>query len=160
MRVSTNVRGGTTVRLSVPSSVAVARAWQDAALAAEISGGKENLSGLGKARESTTSPGGSRKQRILVCAQSNAAVDELVLRLCKDGLYDKHGEFFRPFLVRVGNEKSVHPASMGIFIDTLVEERLIAERSAANMDDNRQQKTSLLRRKLEEVIETIEVRSF
>ena len=93
-----------------------------------------------------------------MCAQSNAAVDELVVRLCKDGLYDKHGEYFRPSLVRVGNVKSVHPDSMDIFIDTLVEKRLIAERSTAKVDDNRHQRISLLRRKLEEVIELIEVR--
>lgn len=153
MRVSKNVRG------VVSSSVAVARAWQDAALAAEISGGNENLSGLGKAKETTMTHGGSRKRRILVCAQSNGAVDELVVRLCKDGLYDKHGEFFRPSLVRVGNVNSVHPASMDIFIDTVVEKRLAAERSATLVDGNRQQKISSLRRKLEEVIESIEVRS-
>lgn len=159
MRVSTNARGGASVRLSVSSSVAVARAWQDAALAAEISGGKENLSGLGKTSETTMTHGGSRKRRILVCAQSNAAIDEMVVRLCKDGLYDKHGEFFRPSLVRVGNVNSVHLASMDIFIDTLVEKRLVAERNATFVDDNRQQKISSLCRKLEEVIELIEVRS-
>ncbi|KAG0553297.1 hypothetical protein KC19_12G000100 [Ceratodon purpureus] len=150
-RVSRNVRGG------VSSSVAVARAWQDAALAAEISGGRENLSGLGKAKETTMTRGGSRKRRILVCAQSNGAVDELVGRLWKDGLYDKDGEFFRPSLVRVGNMNTVHPDSMDIFIDTVVEKRLAAERSATLVDGNRQQRIGLLRRKLEEVIESIEV---
>lgn len=159
MRVSTNARGGASLRTSVSSSVSLARAWQDAALAVEMSGGKENFPGPGKTKE-TSNRGGSRKRRILVCAQSNAAVDELVARLCKDGLYGKHGEFFRPFLVRVGNVKVVHPASMDIFIDTLVEKRLVAERNAVNVEDNRQQKISLLRRKLEEVLESIQVRSF
>lgn len=158
MRGSTSSRGGASLRMAVSSSVALARAWQDAALAAEMSGGKENFPGPGKAKE-TMNRGGSRKRRILVCAQSNAAVDELVARLCKDGLYGKHGEFFRPFLVRVGNVNSVHPNSMDIFIDTLVEKRLVAERNAANVEDNRQQKIGSLRRKLEEVIESIQVRS-
>ena len=158
MRISTNVQGSASVRLSISNSVAVARALQDAALAVEISGGKENSSGPGNAKETTTTHGGSRKQRVLVCAQSNAVVDELVVWLCKDGLYDKHREYFRPSLVRVGNVKSVHPDSMDIFIDTLVEKRLIAERSTAKVDDNRHQRISLLCRKLEEVIELIEVR--
>nr|XP_024386396.1 uncharacterized protein LOC112287553 isoform X3 [Physcomitrium patens]XP_024386398.1 uncharacterized protein LOC112287553 isoform X3 [Physcomitrium patens] len=154
-RVSTNARGGGAVRPSVSSSVALARAWQHAALALEISGGKENLSG--KDKEATMNRGGCGKRRILVCAQSNAAVDELVARLCKDGIYGKHGDFFRPLLVRVGNVNSIHPASMDIFIDTLVGKRLAAEKNATSIDDNRQQKTVMLRRKLEEVIESIQV---
>lgn len=157
MRVATNARGGASLRNSVSTSVAYARAWQDAALAAEMGGKKENISGSGKAKE-TMNRGGSSKRRVLVCAQSNTAVDELVARFCKDGLYGKDGEFFRPFLVRVGNVKVVHPSSMDIFIDNLVEKRLVAERNAATVEDSRQQRINLLRRKLEEVIESIQVR--
>ncbi|KAL7693632.1 putative P-loop containing nucleoside triphosphate hydrolase, DNA2/NAM7 helicase, AAA [Plasmopara halstedii] len=41
--------------------------------------------------------------RVLVAAPSNAAVDELVLRVLSEGLYDgEKGSFYRPRIVRVG----------------------------------------------------------
>jgi hypothetical protein len=66
------------------------------------------------------------KGRALVCAQSNAAVDELVSRL-NEGLYGADGKLYRPYIVRVGNAKTVHSNSMPFFIDTLVEQRLSDE---------------------------------
>lgn len=143
-------------RSRMQESAAVARAWQDAALAREIGGAKENQL-AGGSRE--TDWGGPQKNRVLVCAQSNAAVDELVARMCKDGLYGATGNFFRPFLVRVGNVKTVHPESMPVFIDTLVKERLGAEKEseADLMENTTQQQAAVLRTKLEEVIESIQV---
>ncbi|TDH69390.1 hypothetical protein CCR75_006958 [Bremia lactucae] len=45
--------------------------------------------------------------RIMVAAPSNAAVDELVLRVLSEGLYDgKTGETYRPRIVRVGRSES------------------------------------------------------
>ena len=42
-----------------------------------------------------------RTKRILVCAPSNGAVDEIVFRLVTKGLLDADGTFFKPHLVRV-----------------------------------------------------------
>ncbi|KAF1774719.1 P-loop containing nucleoside triphosphate hydrolase [Phytophthora cactorum] len=45
--------------------------------------------------------------RVLVAAPSNAAVDELVLRVLSEGLYDgEKGESYRPRIVRVGRPES------------------------------------------------------
>lgn len=144
---------------SLQGSAALAQAWQHAALAMQIGGTTNDQFGPGDTSTNYNNRGGPQKQRVLVCAQSNAAVDELVSRMCKDGLYGSDGNFYKPFLVRVGNVKTVHPDSMKVFIDTLVDERLGAERqNPANFQEEQiQQKTNNLRSKLEEVIEALQV---
>lgn len=136
-------------------SAAMTRAWQDAALAREI--GVTGNKGVGGSTD--VQWGGPHKHRVLVCAQSNAAVDELVSRMCKNGLYGPDGNFFRPNLVRVGNIKTVHPDSLPVFIDTLIEERLGAEKQgeADALEEKTQKQSAMLRAKLEEVIENIQV---
>ena len=48
------------------------------------------------------------KNRILVCAPSNAAIDEILRRIVGEGLWGKDGEKFIPTVVRVG--PNVHPS--------------------------------------------------
>lgn len=62
-------------------------------------------------------------EKMLVCAPSNAAVDEIAKRL-KDGVYDSEGRKFVPKIVRVGAESAVHVSVGDIFIDTLVDKAL------------------------------------
>ncbi|KAK2965465.1 hypothetical protein RJ640_008259, partial [Escallonia rubra] len=129
-------------------SAAVARAWQDAALARQLNKDEETNS---------KSIGGSRKGRVLICAQSNAAVDELVSRISREGLYGSDGVMCKPFLVRVGNAKTVHPNSLPFFIDTLVEQRLAEERmhtGEAN-DDASGETATALRSSLEKLVDNI-----
>lgn len=68
-------------------------------------------------------PGGGSGSKMLVCAPSNAAVDEIAKRL-KDGVYDSEGRKFVPKVVRVGSESAVHSSVTDIFLDTLVEKAL------------------------------------
>jgi len=42
------------------------------------------------------------KPRILVCAPSNAAADELLQRVMNDGFADGAGHIYRPSVVRIG----------------------------------------------------------
>ncbi|KAJ7567512.1 hypothetical protein O6H91_02G151200 [Diphasiastrum complanatum] len=132
------------------TAAAVARSWQDAALAREL---------IQESCHSSENFGKSSKGRILVCAQSNAAVDELVFRICKNGIYDAKGSFYKPAIVRVGNAKTVHPDSMPVFIDNLVEQQLDAERihDSEPMEDKIRSNLSNLRAKLEEVTEKIQL---
>lgn len=109
----------TNTKPSVCESVAIARAWQDAALARQLD--KDMAKNLNPT-------GSSARGRILICAQSNAAVDELVSRIFNDGLYGIDGQMYKPYLVRVGNAKTVHPNSLPFFIDTLVDHRLTKEK--------------------------------
>ncbi|EPS59861.1 hypothetical protein M569_14944, partial [Genlisea aurea] len=108
------------IESNASESAVIAKAWKDAALARELT---ENV------KTNTKSPGSCSGGRILICAQSNAAIDELVSRICSEGLYDVDGKRHRPYLVRVGNPKTVHSNSLPFFIDTLVEDRLHKEKT-------------------------------
>ncbi|ETK90728.1 hypothetical protein L915_05544 [Phytophthora nicotianae] len=78
--------------------------------------------------------------RILVAAPSNAAVDELVLRVLSEGLYDgEKGESYRPRIVRVGRPESQQLSS------------LAAAREASESKKNRK-KMRKYAREVEEVL--------
>ncbi|GAQ88481.1 protein with P-loop containing nucleoside triphosphate hydrolase domain [Klebsormidium nitens] len=94
------------------------RAWQQAEEAKELMAkGEENGNGLAGGVQL----GGEGAPRILLCAQSNAAVDELVARLLKSGVWGADGLPVRPSIVRIGNARTIHPDSRPVHIDTLVE---------------------------------------
>lgn len=117
-----NILDGSSKQISGPKinqAAAIARAWQDAALARQLN---DDVQRNTKAVESYL------RGRVLICAQSNAAVDELVSRISSQGLYGSDGKMYKPYLVRVGNVKTVHPNSLPFFIDTLVDQRLADER--------------------------------
>lgn len=60
--------------------------------------------------------------RLLLCAPSNAAVDEIVKRL-KEGIRGADGVVFEPNIVRIGAFKSINVASQDVFLDELVDRR-------------------------------------
>ncbi|GAM23838.1 hypothetical protein SAMD00019534_070130 [Acytostelium subglobosum LB1] len=55
-----------------------------------------------KLRETGTTKNVERKRRILLCAPSNGAVDEIVTRLIRDGILNHEGKAYKPSIVRVG----------------------------------------------------------
>lgn len=57
--------------------------------------------------------------RMLLCAPSNAAIDELVIRI-KDGV-EIDGKRILPRLVRLGRDEAVHPNVRDVTLDALVE---------------------------------------
>lgn len=65
------------------------------------------------------------KARVLVCAPSNSALDEIVLRLISEGLLDKDGKRFTPNVVRVG--LNIHHSVQSVALDTLVSRRLAGD---------------------------------
>ena len=67
----------------------------------------------------------SLKPRILICAPSNAAVDEIMFRILKSKFRDGHGRIYAPGVVRVGASKRVESR-------TEDEERLIDSVSVDN----------------------------
>ncbi|XP_020965936.1 uncharacterized protein LOC107617542 isoform X4 [Arachis ipaensis] len=135
-------------RPKISQSVAIARAWQDAALARQMS--EDVQSSLKYFRSSV-------RQRVLICAQSNAAVDELVSRISSDGLYGSNGKMYKPYLVRVGNAKTVHPNSLPFFIDTLVDQRVTEEKMHLNegKKDMKVDLSTVLRSNLEKLVDSI-----
>ncbi|KAH6773277.1 P-loop containing nucleoside triphosphate hydrolases superfamily protein [Perilla frutescens var. hirtella] len=132
----------------ISQSAAIARAWQDAALARQLN---EDVV------KNNKSTGSYSRGRILICAQSNAAVDELVARISNEGLYGCDGQRYTPYLVRVGNARTVHPNSLPFFIDTLVENRLGEEKRNAHDEKSGTSADSLsiLRTNLEKLVEQI-----
>lgn len=62
----------------------------------------------------------SPPQHVLVCAPSNAAIDEIVRRL-REGLIDAHGNTYHPSLVRVG--PNIHMDLLDVSLDTLAKKR-------------------------------------
>lgn len=135
-------------RPKISQSVAIARAWQDAALARQLSD---------DAQSASKSAGNFVRRRVLICAQSNAAVDELVSRISGQGLYGSDGKMYKPYLVRVGNIKTVHPDSLPFFIDTLVDQRVAEERmhSMDGKNDLRVDSSGALRSNLEKLVDSI-----
>ncbi|XP_072147579.1 uncharacterized protein [Setaria viridis] len=145
---SVNSTDSTKPRAKISESAAVTRAWQDAALAKQLEKDSQ-----------TECPGTTErfaKGRALICAQSNAAVDELVSRL-SEGLYGTDGNMYRPYIVRVGNAKTVHSNSLPFFIDTLVEQRLSDELKTNNDGKNSSdgESSSSLRANLEKIVDRI-----
>lgn len=135
-------------RPRISQSAALARAWQDAALARQLHDDVE------RTKKSTEK---FARGRVLICAQSNAAVDELVSRISSAGLYGRDGKMYKPYLVRVGNVKTVHPTSLPFFIDTLVDQRLAEEKmriSDANNNVGLESSMSL-RSNLEKLVDRI-----
>lgn len=61
--------------------------------------------------------------RVLMCAQSNAAVDELVHRLVTDGVWTAGGGRRRPTVVRVGRLDATHEAVKRYHIDVLEQQK-------------------------------------
>lgn len=65
-----------------------------------------------------------RRTRALVCAPSNSALDEIVMRLLGVGLRGADGAMYKPTVVRVGVH--VHHSVAHVSLDKLVDDRLAA----------------------------------
>ncbi|KAL3156802.1 hypothetical protein ABBQ38_001073 [Trebouxia sp. C0009 RCD-2024] len=70
---------------------------------------------------SRTLPNLARKPRILVCAPSNAATDELLQRIMDHGFLDFKGNVYRPNVVRIGSEEApVSARAKDVWVDGLI----------------------------------------
>jgi superfamily I DNA and/or RNA helicase len=137
---------------SSSQSSSVAKSWQGLDLARQLM--KE--SGLQQQASCSEGAAKSLRGRVLICAQSNAAVDELLLRL-SDGLIGSNGQKYKPYIVRVGNQKTIHSSSLPYFINTLVEQK-VSEDMKAKADGKAGaefESTISLRARLEKVVDDI-----
>ncbi|GIM05142.1 hypothetical protein Vretimale_9587 [Volvox reticuliferus] len=60
--------------------------------------------------------------RVLVCAQSNAAIDELLMRLALEGVWRADGTRKPPAVVRLGRVEVVHGSVHALHVDSLAEQ--------------------------------------
>ena len=73
------------------------------------------------------------KPRLLVCAPSNAAVDNVILKIMEDGFVDGSGKRYNPSIVRVGVGKSA--SVKDVALETKVDQ-ILSENSDAQQLDN------------------------
>ena len=62
---------------------------------------------VGKRAALSLSSASKKRPRILVCAPSNAAVDNVILKIMEDGFVDGNGCRYNPSIVRIGRGQSV-----------------------------------------------------
>lgn len=60
--------------------------------------------------------------RILICAPSNGAIDEIALRLIRDRHFLKHFKEHKLRIVRIGQRSQVHPTVKPYLLETLVDQ--------------------------------------
>lgn len=89
-----------------------------------------------------------KRSKILVCAPSNSALDEIVLRIMQNGLFNATGATYSPTLVRVGI--NVHHSVESVSMDTLVSQRL--GELGAHVDSVRRFEAAVEREKLKQAI--------
>ncbi|KAK3363521.1 SEN1 N terminal-domain-containing protein [Lasiosphaeria hispida] len=81
----------------------------------------------------TQQPQGTSK-KLLICAPSNAAVDELVLRL-KNGVKTMNGTFHKINVVRLGRTDAVSASVKDVTLDELVKARMDGEANKNTVSD-------------------------
>jgi len=96
------------------------------------------VSAAGPAGAATAANGnGSGMKKLLVCAPSNAAVDELVLRL-KQGVKTSAGNFHKINVIRLGRSDVINMAVKDVGLDELVNKRLqelnVGEKTRADVN--------------------------
>ncbi|KAI8828816.1 AAA domain-containing protein [Chytriomyces cf. hyalinus JEL632] len=97
--------------------------------------------GSGNAIKAPAGSATGKKNRLLICAPSNAACDEIVRRL-KAGILNAQGKEFQPKIVRLGTSDSIGPDIRDLTIEALVKEKLAADaeyrKLSADTTDNSQ----------------------
>lgn len=68
-------------------------------------------------------PSTGPKKKLLICAPSNAAVDELVVRL-KEGILPLHGSRQKINVIRIGRSDAINTAVKDVMLDELVQRKL------------------------------------
>lgn len=90
-----------------------------------------NLDGTSR----STTPEAKLGPKVLICAPSNAAVDELVIRI-KNGLVNSKGENITPNVVRLGRGDAMNAAVRDLSLEELMDRQLKARSVEASIDPN------------------------
>ena len=114
------------------------------------------------ATQPVTGAAGQRSKKLLVCAPSNAAVDELVTRL-KDGIKTTNGKTKKINVLRLGRSDAISSAVKDVTLDELVRIRLEGDTTKDKAKADREkmheqaakikEELSILRPKLDETKE-------
>jgi senataxin len=85
------------------------------------------------------------KPRLLVCAPSNAAVDNIILKIMEDGFVDGRGQRYNPSMIRVGVGKgtAVKPVALETKVDAILAENMDAGRLETSIAGYRMELTRI-----------------
>jgi hypothetical protein len=74
-------------------------------------------------------------EKILICAPSNAAIDEIVRKILEKGLLDQNGNRIDPFLVRIGPnvDRSLESVSLDYLTEKEVQSKDIKQDELNNI---------------------------
>ncbi|EIN12594.1 hypothetical protein PUNSTDRAFT_118369 [Punctularia strigosozonata HHB-11173 SS5] len=89
-------------------------------------------------------------KKVLVCAPSNAAIDEVASRL-KEGLSGSGKRGIQPKVVRVGADKALNISVKDIALDALVEQKMNAAPNAKELNKDSNAEIIALRQEIEAV---------
>lgn len=86
-------------------------------------------------RETALAMARRAKPRLLVCAPSNAAIDNIILKIMEDGFIDGRGQRYNPSMIRVGVGQSaaVRPVALEDKVDTIFSENSDAQQLQASI---------------------------
>ena len=90
---------------------------------------------LGPQSNGVRSHSSSIPKKLLVCAPSNAAVDELVMRFMQ-GIRTTDGALHKASILRLGRSESINPKVLEVTLDELVKERMGSVASKSAEDDD------------------------
>eukprot|EP00811_Abedinium_folium_P033326 NODE_629_length_2878_cov_7.846965.p1 GENE.NODE_629_length_2878_cov_7.846965~~NODE_629_length_2878_cov_7.846965.p1 ORF type:complete len:702 (+),score=220.91 NODE_629_length_2878_cov_7.846965:725-2830(+) len=82
-------------------------------------------------------------QKVLVCAPSNAAIDEVLRRMVKDGIADGSGQTTRPAVTRCG--PNVHTSLEAYSLEKIAKKRIAASCSAPDPNQQETEKRRILK---------------
>jgi senataxin len=95
-----------------------------------------------------------KRKKLLVCAPSNAAIDEIARRLIK-GIKDSSGRPYLPSLIRIGNEQSIHPEVLPISLNRLVDLKSLAPSNSAEIEKEIESLRTQLKKVNKDDIQTV-----
>ncbi|KAL2198713.1 SEN1 N terminal-domain-containing protein [Corynascus similis CBS 632.67] len=113
---------------------------------------KSSTGAVPLARPGATSAGQALSKKLLVCAPSNAAVDELVLRL-KGGVKTMNGTSHKIEVLRLGRSDAINAAVKDVTLDELVKARMDTELNNSGPSDREKlhQEAGALKEKIAEL---------
>ncbi|KAF6259514.1 AAA domain-containing protein [Scenedesmus sp. NREL 46B-D3] len=93
----------------------------DAAATAAAAAASRGRSAAGALAQPAIRVGVVPPVRVLVCAQSNAAIDELMTRLADSGIWGSNGAKRAPAMVRLGRSDATAPSVRSLHLDALTD---------------------------------------
>lgn len=108
-----------------------------------LAGRKKSAAGIVRPGTEISNLGSTSLSKLLICAPSNAAVDEIVSRL-KEGIYSSTGVLTKIRVVRVGAADTINAAVKDVSLDELVEAELSGMEGGDPRDKQSEQKNTVM----------------